>query len=296
MKKDCRDISDDQIRIIGKDSVERRNTRRLLLLAIVVLMVVVASSVVWYKSCFTAGGRTSPDSGQTVVDIMGTPVALAADSCSKLAHQKDETKKAFVEIIDTLVDKVSVRLYIPHHAEMSLQTGQMDMQDSTIVYIARAADLRADNGGIVGAFVCKGIPLSWGLSKKGYCASIGGRVYVGVAQNSPLFEAATENEGYFFRQYPLVCDGRVVENRVKGKSIRRGICDRQGEIFMAESVEEVSFHDFSQALVDLGVNQAIYIVGSTSYGWSVDKEGKRHEFGVRPQQRMPETTTYLVWR
>ena len=165
----------------------------------------------------------------------------------------------------------------------------------------KAADIRADNGGIVGAFVLAGEPLSWGLSKKGYCAVIGDTVTIGTADNSPLFERATETGGYFFRQYPLVSNGRLVENNPKGKSIRRAICDRQGEILMVGTLDTESFHDFSQALVDLGVDQAIYLVGASSYGWAVDGSGTRHEFGnenihTSGRHKMSDNTSYIVWR
>ena len=176
----------------------------------------------------------------------------------------------------------------------------MNQNDTTVIYAAQAADVRADNGGIVGAFVLKGEPKAWGLSKKGYCASINGQVTIGVADNSPLFEQATEEGGYFFRQYPLVSNGEIVENELKGKSIRRGICERQGEIFMVETGTTESFHDFSQALVDLHVNQAVYLVGSSAYGWAVDKAGIIHEFGddnyYTGRRKMPKNTSYIVWR
>ena len=94
--------------------------------------------------------------------------------------------------------------------------------------------MRADNGGIVGAFVLKGEPKAWGLSKCGYCASIDGKVTIGVADNSPLF------------------------------------------------------------------GHAIYLVGSTAYGWAVDREGIAHEFGednfYTGRRRMPKNTSYIVWR
>lgn len=35
-----------------------------------------------------------------------------------------------------------------------------------------------------------------------------------MEDNSPLFEAATEKGGYFFRQYPLVDNGVLVDNAV----------------------------------------------------------------------------------
>ena len=38
----------------------------------------------------------------------------------------------------------------------------MDKEDKSVVYVAQAADVCADNG-IVGAFVLKGEPRAWGL-------------------------------------------------------------------------------------------------------------------------------------
>jgi uncharacterized protein YigE (DUF2233 family) len=98
----------------------------------------------------------------------------------------------------------------------------------------------------------------------------------------------------------LVSNGKLVENEPKGKSIRRAICDRQGEIFMVETRSIESFHDFAQALVDLGVDQAIYLVGSTAYGWAVDENGTIHEFGEENYytgyRNMPQNTSYIVWK
>ena len=36
-------------------------------------------------------------------------------------------------------------------------------------------------------------------------------------------------------------------------------------MFMVETTTRESFHDFAQALVDLGADNAIYIVGSSAY-------------------------------
>ena len=126
--------------------------------------------------------------------------------------------------------------------------------------------------------------------ERGIETTINDTVMVGVADNSPLFEEATEKGGYFFRQFPLVDDGSLVENEQKGKSIRRALCDRNGEIFTVETLSIESFHDFSQALVDLGVDNAIYLVGANAYGWATDADGQRHEFGD------PNPKTSKKWR
>ena len=119
---------------------------------------------------------------------------------------------------------------MPHQAYFCLF-----IEDYKYINIASAmsfaSGIRADNDKIVGAFVVKGKPYSWGLSKEGYCGIIDGRLTVGVADNSPLFEEATEKEGYFFRQYPLVDNGVLVENEPKGKSIRKALCDRSNKWF-----------------------------------------------------------------
>jgi hypothetical protein len=227
-------------------------------------------------------------------------VASEQKKLQKLGREVDSQARGFCEIRDTVINDIALRIYIPHNAKLSLHVGRMDKEDTTVIYTAQAADVRADNGGIVGAFVLAGEPKAWGLSKTGYCASINGKVTIGVAENSPLFEQATETGGYFFRQYPLVDNGVLVENNPKNKSIRRSICDRNGEIFMVESLSLESFHDFSQALVDLGVDNAIYLVGSNAYGWAVKEDGTLQDFGdenrYRGRHRMPKNTSYIVWR
>ena len=67
---------------------------------------------------------------------------------------------------------------------------------------------------------------------------------------------------------------------------------------MVETLTSESFHDFSQALVDLYVDNAIYLVGSSAYGWAVDEEGKCHEFGkniFRGRHRKKAAISYIVW-
>ncbi len=218
----------------------------------------------------------------------------------RFGSEVDSLAQGFTEIRDTVVNDIPLRIYIPHNASASLHVGRLEKSDATIVFAAQAADIRADNGKIVGAFVLNGRPLAWGLSKKGYCAIIDDEITVGTADNSPLFELATERGGCFFRQYPLVDNGRLVENEPKNKAIRRALCDRDGEIFVIDCSSRESFHDFAQALVDLAVDNAIYLVGSNSYGWAVDAEGICTEFGdinlYRGRHRMPKNTSYIVWR
>lgn len=299
--KEEKEIRDDEIRIIGNDEAvasqsggQRRLWGRIVLGTALAVFII---GLIWAIRCDWKAEQANAES--YFEELFGS-VPDEASVPRRLGRTIDSLARGFTEIRDTVINDIPLRIYIPHHAEMTLHVGLLDKQDTSIVFAAQAADIRRDNGKIVGAFVLKGEPLAWGLSKKGYCAVIDGRITIGVADNSPLFEEATQKGGYFFRQYPLVDNGRLVENEPKNKSIRRAICDREGEIFMVESLSKESFHDFAQALVDLGVDQGVYLVGSTAYGWAIDEHGKRHEFGednyYTGRRRMPKYTSYVVWK
>ena len=296
--KELKEIRDDQIRIIGEGGRKNPLPRSVWIIILSVLGIALVGVIILYV---TRQKEEVVQELKAPEPALFEPVREPEPILHKwIGQQVDSLAPGYTEIRDTLINDIPIRIFIPHNAEMSLHIGRMDKEDKSIIYAAQAADVRADNGGIVGAFVLNGEPKAWGLSKKGFCASINGQVTIGVTENSPLFEKATEEGGYFFRQYPLVSNGKLVENEPKGKSTRRAICDRQGEIFMVETGTTESFHDFAQALVDLGVDQAIYLVGSTAYGWAVDENGKTHEFGednyYTGRRKMPKNTSYIVWK
>ena len=293
--KELKEIQDDQIRIIGEGGGKHPVPSKVRIIILLILGIAITGAIVLF-----ATKQKAEEAVQHEPALFEPIVLLEPVKPQWIGQEVDSLAMGFTEIRDTLINDIPIRIYIPHNAEMSLHIGRIDKTDTNIVYVAQAADIRADNGGIVGAFVLNGIPKAWGLSKKGFCASINGKVTVGVADNTSLFEEATVSGGHFFRQYPLVKDGRVIDNEPKGKSIRRAICDRQGEIFMVETGTIESFHDFAQALADLGADQAVYLVGSSAYGWAVDENGTTHEFGednyYTGRRRMPRNTSYIVWR
>lgn len=261
-----KDIRDDEIRIISA-SQEKKGLRLWRWLCIVgILGVIIATLMI---------SLTKRDESQIeeVSNVVFEPIEIVEEPDAKVEWlgNYSDTTKAYTEHLKDTINDIPLDIYIPHNAVPELVLGVPSIHDKSIVLTTQAADIRADNGKIVGAFVLNGKPLSWGLSKKGYCGIIDGKVTVGVADNSPLFEEATEKGGFFFRQYPLVDNGVLVENAPKGKSIRKALCDRNGEIMVVMSQTPESFHDFSQALVDLKVDNAIYLVGSSSFGYFRDR-------------------------
>lgn len=290
MKDKTRDIRDDEIRVIGEEEKVRFKGWKWFLL----LLAGIAIGFVIWRILFPVRYLEQKQEKQLVAPEQGvfepSNEVVETTTVKTPLAKAEEIGQGFVEIADTTINDIPMRFYIPHSVSISLYVGNIDRNDQSIIFAAQAADIRADNGGIVGAFVLEGEPKAWGLSKRGFCAIINDTVTVGVADNSPLFEEATEKGGYFFRQFPLVDKGSLIENELKGKAVRRALCDRGGEIFTVETLSIESFHDFAQALVDLGVDNAIYLVGANAYGWATDVDGQRHEFGD------PNPKTSKKWR
>ena len=256
------EIQDDELRVIGRPSgsEDTRKPRKWLwiVMAVAIVAAVVAATIICSR-------KPGPGNDPVVFD------SSIKEKIEPLGNYADTTGKAYTENLKLTINDIPLDIYIPHNAKPSLAIGTPDIFDKNIVLVTQAADIRADNGKINGAFVLAGKPMAWGLSKKGYVGIIDDKITVGVADNSPLFEEATEKGGYFFRQYPLVDNGVLVENEPKGKAIRKAICDRAGEIIVVMSISPESFHDFAQALVDLQVDNAVYLVGSDSFGFFRDK-------------------------
>ena len=263
-------IQDDELRVLGKPSPEEPKKRGFKWYYAVAILLIISGVIFAAVRLFDIRrNEIVPDFYETELsDTIAMSETIPV--MEKLGDYTDSSK-AYTEHLEMTVNDIPLDIYIPHNAKPRLFIGTPDLNDKNIIFTTQAADIRADNGKINGAFVLAGEPKAWGLSKKGYCGIIDGKITIGVAANSPLFEEATEAGGYFFRQYPLVDNGKLVENEPKGKSIRKAICDRGGEILVVMTQEPESFHDFSQALIDLGASNAVYLVGSVSYGYFRDK-------------------------
>lgn len=271
------DISDTEIRVIGARDSRHRGRRWWIWSAGLAGAVIVAV-------CVCLFGRTSseaePASEKPLAEWMAT-LDTVTTTCAATAD---------VEIGD-----VPLRVYVPLNARPHLELGYgvLDHCADHVLFF-QAADVRADNGKIVGAFVLRGRPLSWGLSKRGYCAVLDNAVMIGVADNSPLFEEATERGGYFFRQYPLVSGGIAVDSELTTKSIRRGLCELDGHIVVCESQKQVLMTEFAQALADLGATNAIYLTGSNSVGWCAYGQEGGTRLGAWDNRIYPNAN-FIVW-
>lgn len=301
MSKFSHDIDDDEIRIIShvdsKDGLAKDNSgrsRKRVVALVVICAILLLAGIIFYLCWFTSA---APSDGENYSMSEPLPASEEVDSNSKsdVACAVSEAAKAYTAISDTTVGGTRFTILNPVNATPRLYVGNEILNDSCVVLVAQAADVRRDNGGIVGAYVLNGELLGKGQSKSGYCAIIDGRLTIGVAQSTPLLEQALETDGYFFRQYPLVVANQIVENKPAGKALRKALAEINGTIVVILSQERMTFDRFSRCLLDMGVSNAIYLVGSTAYGFARDSDGNKIEFGTY-NNNPGANVNYIYWK
>lgn len=288
MEKELFDIGDNEIRVLGpsepKDEKKEPQPKRrwwLWLMATFLLVVIVA---LCYRMMHQPSQAPSIYQEETVID-----------TTENVTFQTTEEESvAYTTVSKQTINDVALQIYTPVGGHVELHVGQLPENDKNIILAAQAADYRKDNGQISGAFVYKGELLSRGHPKYGFCAIIGDKLTMGMSRESSLFERAVEQDGYFFRQFSLVHDGKPGETLPKGKAIRRALCYYQENIVIIESTDRESMHDFAQALLDLGVQESIALVGSVSLALYVNEEGQRITNELGHFEEVQET--YIVWR
>lgn len=207
----------------------------------------------------------------------------------------DSYEKGFVTTKDTIINKVPLKIFAPQNLVPRLHIGTDALKDTSAMFVVQAADTRKDNNQILGAYVSEGNLLSRGSSKAGFCAIINGKLVIGVADSTPYLEQAIESGGYFFRQYPLVVGGQVVDNKLKSSSLRKALAELNGETVVIMNDKPQTLNEFSQTLVDLGVTNAIYLIGSSAPGFAVDEKGNRIHFG-KEFENPSANSNYIIWQ
>ena len=282
--KHFEDIKDDEIRVISRKEVIRKPLYRRWW-----FWTAVVAAVVLLAVALVLALRPNTSKPVEVTEPLAESIPVAPTIV--------KSEPATVIVRDTVVNDVPLRIHTPVNAMPELLVGIPDTNDKSVVLCLQAADIRADNHEIVGAFVLKGELLSRGVAKKGFCAIIDGKIQLGMAESTPLFEEATSKDGYFFRQYPLVSNGTMVENKPKNKALRHALCELDGQIVTVSSLDKESFHDFAQAVADLGVQNAIALTGGDAYGFRRDQENGFQPWGgdVRMWKHL-EHVNFIVWR
>ena len=296
------DINDDEIRIICSEKSAPENEMydgmpprkpRWWIIAAAVLALGVAA-LVWL-SVGDRGDRGDADDAEELhVTVESSESVVAAGEVAPAVEELESQQKGYVEVKDTVIDRMPLTILTPMHSTPKLSVGVDALRDTTAVLVVQAADIRRDNGKIVGAYVLEGNLLSRGQSKAGFCAIINGKMVIGVADSTPYLEQAIEGGGYFFRQYPLVVGSQVVGNKLKYSSLRKALAELNGKIVVILGKKKQTLNEFSQTLVDLGVANAIYLIGSSAPGFAIEADGTKIAFGN--DRQIASNSNYIVWQ
>lgn len=302
------DIGDDEIRVISPTGDEsprnngKRKRKRYVYAAISIIAAVAVAAIV--LTVLRPGNANETDTEDAA---MAPGIERAATfrphSEVKAINETGEddmentppVNERYTSRRDTTVNGMSLIILTPHGATATLEVGNDVVNDTTAILAAQAADIRRDNGEIAGAYVVRGELLSKGEAKAGYCSIVNGEINIGVADATPMLEQALTSEGYFFRQYPLVAAGQLIENKPQGKARRKALADIDGTMSVVMSADKLTFHDFSQALIDAGARNAIYLVGANSTVFYNHRDGRRHFMGP-VDENAPDNINYIVWR
>lgn len=276
--REIRDNGEDEIEVLGTTSKRKHDPWKwLLVLAILAILIVVAILYVKEDSSIPEEEISEEVSEEMVMEVP----PLANDSLPSVVMRKDS-------INDVVLD-----IYALHDLEARLSLSLPEKTDTAVRFVLQAADIRKDNKQILGDFVLDGEQLSRGKRKTGYCAIVDGKVTLGNSDSDEMKDHCIERRGDFFRQYPLVMDGEVIINALKGKANRRALARQGDDLYVVMSRNRESLYDFSEALADMGFTDALYLVGGTSYGWCrIGSE--TYDLGVRKGNPFPNAN-YIVF-
>lgn len=273
---------EDEIQVLGTSPHKRGNRPAVRLGVLALCLLFLVGGIVWFV------GGLEEDREEEDMQEMEQPVVVPVDPLPRSAS-------SVVLSVDSIND-VKMRIYALNGLSAGLSFDLPDKGDTTVFLVVPAADIRRDNGGIVGDFVFRGEQLARGKRKSGYCAILNGQVVLGNAADDEMMERCIRQKGDFFRQYPLVINGEIQENRLKGKALRRALARQGGTLCLVESCNRESVYDFSEALADYGFSEALYLVGGSVYGWWREEGDTVHELG-RPDADVPQPNfNYLVFR
>ena len=153
------DIKDTEFRIIGQSSLpaepqqKPRKTWQWILLGALALVVL---------GVLVFGGRSSENEThvdeEIIEDVVFEPMNEIKvpeefqEPLKPLGDYSDTTLvKPYTEHLRDTINDIPIDIYIPHNAKPELMVGVPNLHDKSIILTTQAADIRADNGKIVGS-------------------------------------------------------------------------------------------------------------------------------------------------
>ena len=278
---------EDEIQILGTPDNRRKRRGYAYWAAVIGLLLVGIALLFWLMPQGESGSPQDAAVSQELKELSQT-------DGNRMPERYVEPE---LDIWTDTINDVSMKFFQLTAAKARLCMGTPSEQDSTLLMVLPAADIRKDNLGIVGDFVLEGKQYGNGKRKEGYVAILDERLFLGVSSSDTVMNYCADHRGSFFRQYALVFDGQVVKNKLKGKSLRRAVArrDKDDSVYVIVSLQRESLYDFSEALADYGMTDAIYLPGGDAYAF-YRKDTLLDYLGTSQEHIYPNTNYLLFCR
>lgn len=168
------------------------------------------------------------------------------------------------------------------------------------------AAFTSQDGGLCGLFASRGLVGNENLVDRKIGGAIkmdGGKAKIfdtksGADLNSEFVAKLRSERSSFFQQFQIVKDGQAEGFRDKSHFQRRCVALlKDGGAAVIESTADVTFGEFGQDLVELGVQDAVYTdMGPWSEGWYRDLKGRRISIGESRMMTDKQTNWFVLKR
>lgn len=273
---------EDEIQILGTKKLSILS-RKMWIAVIAVIVMLSTALFFWLLFKFTM-----QDGDVSVLKLKEDVAQMVKDSVSY-------EEKSSVSVITDSINDVLLDIYSLVNLKAELSTVLPNEKDPTVLYVAQIANTSKKGEEALEGLVLKGKQLSIDKSKAGYCAIINGRISLGSSLTEDVRDYCIDSQGYFFRQYSLVTNGQIQENGLKGKAVRRALAKQGNDIYVVESWNRESLYDFSEALADIGITDAIYLASGDTYTYYRDEEGVAYEARDYDKEALANTC-FIIFR
>ena len=178
-----------------------------------------------------------------------------------------------------------------------LDTCVPPLDDTTCYFVTRSADYRYDGERkvLIGDYIHEGDMYSKNTWRAGYLAIVQGRAEIGIGRGPAMRDYIQQHGGSMFRQFALVSAGVkcISQYVLKGKVTRCAYARMpNGELYYVETRYPETLYGFSDALVEYGCVDAVYVTGGSQPDqFYRDDKGIRHGDFVDDKNH-----TMVVWR
>ena len=218
--------------------------------------------------------------------------ACTIDSQQRTVQSSDQQESATIAQQPLMQIDTTVNLYVfkPHFSKIELEVGQMPSpQNDSVIFCAAAAftsqlkdTFTYDN--IVGAYITHGKKYRNYSAGKNYGRFIyaNGNWHFAEAANHKAVDDAVGANGCMFTQWWVIKDNEIYQpyamRNGEPTNVYRAICEKDGELMIAQGRKAMPYLTFVQALKAYGIKNALYMDMGTGWNHSFyrDSKGKAH--------------------